>query len=312
MDRKLILTLIISVFFSNAFGQLLKVRVGANGSMFQKEVGSPEVEHTGMQLLYAPDYSYTDFTSNLDVGFEAEAMLLWTPHIETGLEFEYSKMSGDNDTPPYSNYIITLNYDVANNSANVPPLKPFSYETSVLSTVLNLRYYLLPEETIDPFFKVFGGISFVGTDFNYKDPADIVMMSDPTGTKTDGERVGFSMGTQDSSDPREPALYYGAGAGVNFKLSDRIALYVDGSASFIKSDKVDGIPNYNYEEIDGKPNLKPVGNNSFFTQISIGFVFDTGKDMGWVSGGKGGSSVKRTGRTTSYFPFYRQKSQRFH
>lgn len=296
MNRKLILTLIVSVFAVSAFGQLLKVRVGANGSMFQKEVGSPEIEHPLIDVLSDPNA--TDWTSNLDVGFEAEAMLLWTNHIETGLEFGYSKLSGYNDNPPYYNYYFAMEYP----SGGEPPVKPIIFETSVISAALNARYYLLPEEAIDPFFKVFGGIALVGTELNYKDINDRL---------DNGIGVLYSIGTQNSSDPREAALYYGAGAGVNFRLSDRIALYVDGSASFIKSDKVDGIPDFNYVNTEGQEVMDPIGNNSFFAKISVGFVFNTGKDMGWVEN-KNGSSVKRTGRTDSHFPFYRKKAQRFH
>ena len=302
MDRKLILTLIVSfLFVHTAFGQLLKVRVGANGSTFQKEVGSPEMEFPGIDVLYPADYVYTDFSSNLEVGFEGEVMLLWTPHIETGLEFEYAKMTGSNDFPKYYNYILSLNYDAG--TFNAPPLNSLFYETSAISTAINARYYLLPKESINPFLKVFGGISLVGTDFNYEDPNDRI---------TYGEGIGFSMGTENSDEPREPALYFGAGAGVNFTLSNRISLYIDGNASFIKSDKVDGIPNFNYEEVDGQPHLAAVGNNSFFTQISIGLVFDTGIDLGWVKSEKRGTSVKRTGRTSENFPFFRQKALRFH
>ncbi len=119
MDRKLILTLIVSFLFVHvAFGQLLKVRVGANGSMFQKEVGSPEVKHPLIDVLSNPNY--TDFTSNLDVGFEGEVMLLWTTHLETGLEFEYSKMSGYNDFPPYYNYYFAMEFP----AGGEPPVKP--------------------------------------------------------------------------------------------------------------------------------------------------------------------------------------------
>ena len=298
MDRKLILTLIISFFFVNAFGQLLKVRLGANGSTFQKEVGSPEVEHPLIDVL--SDTNASDFTSELGVGFEGELMLLWTPHIETGLEFKYSKMSGYNDNPPYYNYYFAMEYP----SGGEPPVKPLIFESSAISTAINLRYYLLPKESINPFFKVFGGISFVGAELNYKDVQDRL---------DNGIGVLYSIGTKNSGDPKEPALYYGAGGGINFKLSERFSLYIDGSASFIRSDKLDGIPDYNYVSTDGQEVMDPIGNNSFFTQISIGFVFNTGKDMGWVKSDEGrGSSVKRTGRTTNEFPFYRQKAQRFH
>ncbi len=297
MDRKLILTLIVSFLFVNAFAQELKFRIGANGSTFQKEVGSPEVEYPFMDV-YNPS-SYTDYSSSLELGFEAEAMLLWTPHFETGLEFNYAKMSGYNDTPPYNNYILSLNFE--KDPSKFTYLQPLSYETSVISAALNGRYYFLPNEAVDPFVKVFGGVSMVGTDFNYKDPADMI---------AEDIYVGFSNGNKNSDEPREPAFYYGFGGGLNFKFSERLALYVDYSASFINSDKVDGIPNFNYFLVDGKDNMEPVSNTSFFTQLSIGFVFYTGKNLGWVSDkgdGSSKSSVKKTGRTTNHLPFYRQK-----
>lgn len=292
MNRKLILTLIISLLFVNAFGQLLKYRVGANSSMFMKEVGSAEVKHPLINVLSNPNS--TDFTSTLKAGFEGEVMLLWTSHIETGLEFEYADLSGYNDFPPYYNYYFAMEYP----SGGEPPVKPLIYETSVLSTLLNARYYFLPNGSVNPFLKIFGGVSFVGTELNYKDIND--RLDNNIG-------VLYSIGTKNSNDPREAALTYGAGAGINFKISDRISLYLDGSASFIKSDKVDGIPDYNYVNTDGQEVMQPIGNNSFFTQISIGLVFTSKTDLGWVSDKGSGSGVNSSGRTSEHFPFYRQK-----
>jgi len=293
MNRKLILTLIISLLIANAFGQVLKYRVGANGGMFQKEVGPAEVEHPLVGVLSSPNS--TAFTNNFKMGYEAEVMVPWTPHLETGIELEYTNFSGYNDVPPYYNY-----YFAPNNPTVITTTEPLIYQTSVISALANFRYYVLPDNGINPFLKVFGGISFVGTELNYKDPVF------RTENNVD---VLYAIGTKNSQDPRDPALYYGGGVGINFQLSKKISLYLDGTAAIINSDKVNGIPNYDYSNNNGNEVLTPVGNKSFVAQVSIGLIFISGTDLGITAGNKKGkrSGNKRSGRTSEYFPFYRQK-----
>ncbi len=294
MNRKLILSLIIVFLSVNAFSQVLKYRVGANYGKFNNEVGPEEIEHPLIGVLSNPNS--TDFTHAFEPGFEAELMMLWTPNIETGLEFEYTGFSGTNDIPPYRNYYFSQDFP----DMEFYTTEPLKYTTSSMNIMLNFRYYIAPDGGIRPFFKASAGLSMVATELNYADDAFIVEHN---------ASVIYALGTSNSRDPRELALNYGAGLGIDFKLSDKLSFYIDGTASVINSDKVDGIPNYNYIENDGQEMLNPVGNKAFITQVSVGLVFTSNTDLGLNknSGGKKSSGVKRSGHTSQWRPFYRQK-----
>lgn len=294
MNLKLKLTLIIAVLYGNVFGQDLKLRIGTNFGNFSKEIGQEEVIHPYINIV-SPDSYGVDFTSDMKMGFESELMLLWTPNIETGLEFRYSKFSGYNDTlTSYYNYLFSEDWPDNDRFVNAPLV----YQSSAMSFLLNFRYYLAPGGNVNPFIKFTGGVSMVGAELNYKDRS----------LWEEGEAgVLFSAGTENSSDPRKTALYYGAGAGFNFKISDQVSLYLDGSASVIGSDIINGIPNYDYVAADQM--LKPVDGKSLLYTFSIGLVFDTGKNLGLSKGGttSGKGSGRGSGSTTNYRPFYRQK-----
>lgn len=295
MNRKLILSLIIVFLSVNAFSQVLKYRVGANYGKFNNEVGPEEVEHPITAVINAANLSSTEFTHAFEPGFEGELMMLWTPNIETGFEFEYANFSGTNYAPPYYNFYF---------SPKMPPnyttTDPFKYNSSAMNFMLNFRYYIAPDGGIRPFFKASIGLSFVAAEWNYLKPDSAYAYTfEPI----------YALGTSNSTDPRELALNYGAGLGIDFKLSDKLSFYIDGTASVINSDKVDGIPNYNYIENDGQEMLNPVGNKAFITQVSVGLVFTSNTDLGLNknSGGKKSSGVKRSGHTSQWRPFYRQK-----
>jgi hypothetical protein len=170
-----------------------------------------------------------------------------------------------------------------------------------MNLMLNFRYYFVPDGAVNPFFKVYGGMSWVAAEFNYADQTFI------TENETD---ILYAIGTSNSSEPKESALCYGAGAGFDFAISENLSLYIDGTVGSINSDKVDGIPNYDYFNNDGQETLKPVGNKAFVAQVSLGIVFTSKTDLGLNKNfgkKKKGSGVKRTGRTTPWRPFYRQK-----
>lgn len=294
MNRKIILTLVAVILCGSAFSQIVKYRIGGNYGKFNNEIGSEEVEHPLVPVLSNPES--TDFSHVFEPGFEAELMLLWSPNVETGLELEYSKFSGTNDVPPYYNY-----YFAPENPSVITTTEALMYESSAINLVANFRYYFAPDGSVNPFFKVFGGVSFVGTEFNYADQTFI----------TENETsVLYALGTSESDDSRELALYYGAGAGFDFELSDNMSIYIDGTVGVINSDKINGIPNYDYINNDGQETLKPVGNSSFVAQISLGIVFTSKTDLGLnknAGKNKKGKGIKRTGRTTPWRPFYRQK-----
>lgn len=294
MNRKLILTLIAVILCGSAFSQIVKYRVGGNYGKFNNEIGADEIEHPLVTVLSNPNA--TDFTHAFEPGFEGEVMLLWSPNIETGLELEFTKFSGNNDIPPYYNY-----YFAPDNPSVITTTEPLMYESSATNLILNFRYYFAPDGTVNPFFKVYGGMSWVGTELNYADQTFIT--ENETG-------VLYALGTSNSSDSKESVICYGAGAGFDFELSENMSVYIDGTAGIIGSDKLDGIPNYDYINTDGQETLKPVGNKAFIAQISLGIVFTSKTDLGLnknFGNKKKGSGVKRTGRTTPWRPFYRQK-----
>lgn len=286
MNRKLIVTLIVAVLCGSAYGQAIKFRLGANGGMFQKETGPEEVLHP--VVIANTDPNSTDFTSNFESGFEAELMYPLSQHFESGLEFEYSNYSGYNNKPPFFNY-----YFAQENPTQSATNLPLVYESSVMSFLVNFRYLVFPNKAINPFVKAIGGLSFVGTELNYEDRNYGIEQ---------GVDYLYAIGTANSEKGREAALYYGGGAGVMVSLTDKFSLYIDATAAIINSDKVDGIPNYDYDEVEAIVN--PVGNKAFISQISLGLVFSPAGSDAFMKG-KGG--VKRTGRTSEYFPFYRQK-----
>jgi hypothetical protein len=293
MNRKLIFTLIAIALYGSVYGQTLKFRTGANYGKFNKEIGGDEIEYPSIDIY---NQDKTDFTHAFEPGFEAEIMQLWSPNIETGIEFDFSKFSGKNDTPPVYNYFFLLNADDF-----IFPVPSLIYESSALNLMLNFRYYFLPEGKVSPFLKVFGGVSFVGTDFNYKDQGV---------WPQEGAGILFSMGTENSDNSRESSLCYGTGLGFDFELNDRISLYVDGSASIIGSDKVDGIPTLDYIVDNGRGTLLSVDNKALTTQISFGIVFTSDVDLGLSKNSgknKKGKGLKRSGQTTPWRPFYRQK-----
>lgn len=293
MNRKLVFTLIIVILSGAAFGQEIKFRFSGNVGSFNSEVGTAEIEHPLVGVLSNP--AATQFTSNFGVGYEAEVIVPFSEYFETGIEVKFSNLSGSNEVPPYYNF-----YFAPDNPSVIHTTEPLYYESAVTGLLLNGRLNLLPKQKFNPFIKAFGGVGFVASKFSYKDKNFIVENELPD--------VLYGIGKKYSDNPRETALYYGAGAGFSLKLNDRLAFIADGGVGFVNSDKVNGIPNYNYMNADGQETLEPVSSISMLTQISFGLVFYTNTDIGIFSkNGSKSKGVKKSGRTTKYRPFYRQK-----
>ena len=293
MNQKITLTIIIIFLFGNVFGQTPRLRLSANSGMFISEIGDDEINHPFVGLLSDPNS--TDFISDIGTGFEAELMLPLTLNFETGLEFEFSKLSGSNDVPPYYNLYFSDDQPTGHDGspAIISIIDPKVFESTVLSVSTNLRYYLMPGGNLNPFLKAFGGVSFVGTQFSYEDQ----VLNDELIT-------GFLYETES----RKTAFHYGGGAGINFKMLDKVSIYIDGTVLVINSDIVNGIPNYDYIESD--QSLVPVGNQSLIYQLSLGVVFDSGIDLGFNQNMKKkgrGNNAKGTGRASGHRPFYRKK-----
>lgn len=294
MNRILFLALILTVISGNISGQDIKFRLGGNFGKFNSEIGAEEIEHPLVGVLSNPDA--TQFEQDLGIGFEAEIMIPWTEGFETGFEFKRSNFSGWNETPPYYNFYFSNDKPRLPDGTAIPitTTVPQIYESSTNSLILNLRYYILPGNTINPFLKASAGVSYTSAIFQFED-AEL--------------NAELPSGYLYSNDTKDAVLFYGGGFGIDFEVSEKVSLYIDGSLNVIGSDLVDGIPNYNYENNSGVETITRTENQALFTQLTIGLAFHSGIDLGLTSGQKnsGGKGAKRTGRTSDYRPFYRQK-----
>ena len=294
MNRNLILVLIFIVVSGSLSGQVVKFRLGPNFGKFNNEIGDEEIVHPLVGVLSNPNA--TEYEHDMGIGFEAEVMIPWTPGFETGIEFKRSSFSGWNEVPPYYNFYFSDDKPRMPDGTAVPitTTVPQVYNSSVSSILLNLRYYLLPDNKLSPFLKASGGLSFTGAEFKYEDEA---LNED------------LPNGYLYSNDKKDGVLFYGGGFGIDFEVSEKVSLYIDGSANIVSSDIVNGIPNYNYANVSGSETVTRADNQSFYTQLTVGIVFHSGVDLGITSGQKKNKNkgVKRSGRTTEWRPFYRQK-----
>lgn len=294
MNRIILIVLFAAISGGSVFSQVVKFRVGGNFGKFGDEIGTEEIEHPLVGVLSNPNA--TEFEQDLGIGFEAEIMIPWTSSFETGIEFKRNNFSGWNETPPYYNFYFSDDKPRLADGTAVPitTTVPQIYESSVNSFILNLRYYLLPDNVISPFLKGSAGISYTTAEFKYED----IELNDD-----------LPNGNLYSNDRKNAVLYYGGGLGIDFEVSEKVSLYLDGTANVISSDLVDGIPNYNYVKENASETLNRADNMGFYTQFSIGLVFHSGIDLGITTGQKKsrGKGVKRTGRTSEHRPFYRRK-----
>lgn len=294
MNRILFLILILMITGGNTFSQVVKFRVGGNFGKFNNEIGTEEIEHPLVGVLSNPNA--TEFEQDLGIGFEAEIMIPWTSSFETGFEYKRNNFSGWNETPPYYNFYFSDDKPRMPDGTAIPitTTVPQVYESSVNSFIFNMRLYLLPDNVISPFIKGSAGISYTTAEFKYE---DIELNSD------------LPNGNLYTNDTKDAVLFYGGGFGVDFEVSEKVSLYLEGSGNVIGSDLVNGIPNYNYVNNQGSETLNRADNKGFYTQLTVGLVFHSGVDLGITSGQKKsrGKGVKRTGRTSDYRPFYRKK-----
>lgn len=294
MYRK-ILIVFLYFSFSSFFvtGQVFRYKIGANYSGFISEAGKKENLNPLVNVLSSP--ASTAFTNNFDFGFETELIRPWTNNLETGLEIEYARYSGENEFPPYYNFYFT-------------PKKPsyitseaIVYNSSTLNFLANLKYFFSPNNKIDPFIKIFAGSSLISAELNYKDKSG----------DFNKNQIMFASGTKNSTDPKKAAFHFGLGAGINYNLSEKLAFYLDGTLSVINSNLLNGIPNYDYTKTTflGNPqeNYTPFESKSMVSQISFGLVFTTLKFEIPTIKKKSSDIKKGGGKTTKYLPFYREK-----
>ena len=156
---------------------------------------------------------------------------------------------------------------------------------------------MAPKNKFNPYLKIFAGISFIGTDYTFKDPFYSVDY---------GVGVLFARGTLNSEKPKEMAFNYGTGIGIEYQFLSRFAFNVGISASIINSDIIDGRPNFDYLENEALGNFNRANNMALVPQASIGLVYSAIPDKR-----ENKSNKTKSRRVKSRKPLRNKKSFQF-
>lgn len=229
--------------------------------MFISELGPSEIEHPSTELLTYPGSS--DFTPGFKLGAEAEIMAPVTANFEVGIEFDFTNLSGYTETAPLYNFFLSARNPLA--GTDPYPSEALIYNTKQLSALGSSRLYFFSiDNEINIFLKALAGIAFTGTDFTFYDPFYRVEYD---------VGVLYARGTQNSEYPKKAAFSGGAGLGITYKISDKLDICLDGTALFINSDIVNGVPNFNYTVTSGMDSFEPATCWSMVGQVSIGIIY---------------------------------------
>lgn len=317
MRRLQILTLILVLLAGTASSQILRYRVSANSSLVIQETGQGEIINPQSEFSEYP--SATDFSPVLKLGADIEVMVPVTSHFEVGAEFEYGNIAGRTETPLLYNFWHfdwinpiqpvtlepgnTLGYQIQNEV--VYPSEPIIYETTQLSILGTTRFYFLPSRSpVNFFLKAFGGIAFVGTDLKFHDPYYRIEYD-----------VGylFSHGTKNSQRQKDKAFHVGGGLGGHYKITERVAIYLEANVSHIASDLMNGVPDFNYIGGTGLDYKPAEGVGALAGQISLGLVYSAIPDQRLNTGNSTKSRrlmKKRTWKKKRKNPFKKRKFKR--
>lgn len=309
----------------------LKLRISGNSTRFMNEPQGDEIPHPDIDnLLIGGTSTVTQFTHKRELGFEAELMMSLSEKVYVGFEVGQDHFSGDNDTPGLYNFQFTdqlqlfekvedMDQTVINYLLTQAPLR---YNTNMLNFIGNLRVYPAPGGRFRPFIKVSGGMSLIATELSLKVPPQVPGTLDEETPPF--PMVLFSRGTSGSPKGREAALVLGAGIGFELQVTDRIALYADGSYRLVNSNILDGKPNFdwkdnpewNEENPDFDPNyewtygtedlrgkLEPFTTRTQIGKITFGVVYTLKEGYGKSSRQIGGNVSKGS----PYLPFFKLK-----
>jgi len=266
-------------------------RLGVSSGWFKNELGAEDVNHPLLDL-FLPAGSNADFKPDINFGYEAEVLIPLSEKSFIGVEFENARLSGSNYDSTLYNFLIT-----PYNPIDTFVLAPYAFKTNLLNILATYKYNFNPGEKLAPFLKLTSGVSFVGTDFTFKN--DDTALGFETNTL-------YSRGTSNSDNSKKPALIVGAGIGFDYRISEKISMQIEGLANLINSDIVNGIPNFTYENTDGNELLKRRERQSLTFQLSASLSYSL--DSGWKQGARMGKAAgKSKGRTDSHLPFYRRK-----
>lgn len=271
-------------------GQIYRYRLNANSGIFLGEVGRAETEPS--ETFAYPGAK--NFVPVLKPGAELEISRSVTPDFELGLQLGYLNLNGETPTAPMYNFFLSRNNPLPDN--NKYPKNELYYNTNIFSVSATTRFYILPlSDYFNFFLKAQGGVSFIGTDFSFKDP--VYSVENNIGTL-------FSKGTRNSKSPKAVVPAGGAGFGMTYRLSDKFDVYFDATASLIRSDIVNGVPNYDYKVIEGKTIMQKSKNTSAVVQAGLGLIYSAVPDRKYHK-----SNFTRSGRISKNL-FHKSKKNR--
>ncbi|HOF54172.1 MAG TPA: hypothetical protein PLD74_07155 [Prolixibacteraceae bacterium] len=316
----IVIALLLSIPLLMAGQNTLKLRISGTSTKFMNEAPKETVPHPDFRDLSGGTDTSTgqiggtitptieDFIHNRDLGFEAELMVGLTDKAYVGFEVGRDVMSGQYNNPTLFNFMKTdqfqstdLNGGTFTGTGTHSITGPLNYNTNMLNFIGNLRIYPAPDGRFKPFIKVSAGMSLISTELTciehtLLNPARIDTLS----------RVIFSRGTPQAPKGREAALVLGGGLGFEFQLTDRIALYADGSYRLVYSDILDGKPDFDWTEDAGSPTggeMEPLNSRTTISKISFGVVYTLREGYGKSSRSIGGTTSKKSPN----LPFYKLK-----
>lgn len=284
--RKIGFTLFVLLFLSGfAKAQIIGFRLAANSGVFIAELGESDVPHPDA-LFLSPATSSETFVPQLSLGFEGELLFYVTDKSYFGIELDYSNFKGYNNDPPVFNYYLTPYFDQFQDELYIVPV---AYNTTMYNLAVNYKYFFLNKHTFKPFLKLTGVVSFVGTDYTYKDNPDPELDWD----------VLYARGTSNSEQEKWPAFHIGGGLGFSYDISERVSFQVDGTVTAVNSGIINGVPNFTYVREDDTDLLKYNDRFSLTAQISVGLVYYIQIPQPSEKGGRG--------KADPNLPFYRKR-----
>lgn len=307
-----ILTIALLIPITVSAQNTVKLRLSGNSTRFTKEQQGQELLYWEVDTFISRYGPFTDFTHSGGFGGEAELMMSLTDKVWIGLEISSDNLSGDNDNPGVFNFQYTDFNQLTSTDTSTGVITthitnyPIKYKTNLLNFMGNLRIYPVSGTRVRPFLKASAGLSLVSTELALKSPS-VWIDEDNNPNAVYGAPVIFSRGQSSSPEGVEPAFTFGGGVGVEFQITEKIAAYGDYSYRLVKSDIIDGKPNFDWFEETGK--MERFNTLSSISRFSIGIVYTLWNDAPLLGGGGGGgkSSGQNSGRIHPYLPFHKLK-----
>jgi hypothetical protein len=282
----------------------LKFRFSGNSTRFLKEPQGKEINFPMVDSLILDKGPFSGFNHRGGMGFEAEIFGALSDQFYLGFEISNNLLTGENDNPGMFNFQFTdslqLHYNIPLNDTTyiVRTMDPLKYRTTLVSFMASFRFYPLTRGLFRPFIKASAGLSLVGTELSLKNPS----LWTTDSTINYGPPVLFSTDRSGVV----PALTVGGGVGFELQLTEKISLYTDLSYKMVKSDLLDGRPNFDFNRKTGT--LDRFNTWSLAGKLSFGIVYTLNDNFSLLGGG-GGTSKKGGlgGRTSPHLPYYELK-----